>query len=306
MQEHFAALAREVIARPAAAAIPSSSKSAATTARCCGTSRPPASVISASSHPRAWRRRGDGARRQDDRRVLRCRAGAGGSWPNTATPTRSSPRTRCRTSPNLHDVVEGIEILLARGRHAASSRIRIGATSSRRPRSIRSTTSTRRISRCRHCRGSFDQHGLAVVDAIRFRRARRIDALCDRPTRLETGLVRAPARCSSRSSARACISRDTSTRFATRVLGTGAALMALLAQLQGGRQTRRRLRRDVEEHDDDQLLRHHSGPRRVHQRHDAGQARHLQPRRAYPGAAAQRFRRALSRSRVVVLVEPRR
>ena len=51
------------------------------------------------------------------------------------------------------------------------------------------------------------------------------------------------------------------------------------------RQARRRLRRDLEEHDGHQLLRHHAGACRIHFRHDADQAGQAVARRAHSGEA---------------------
>jgi len=201
---------------------------------------------------------------------------------------------------NLHAVVEGIEILLAPGGTCVIEDPYWGDVVAQTAfdQIYDEHASYFTLSSLSHL---VEQHGLAVLDAARF----DVHGGSMRYVIGRAGYVAGHDAARSRTAVGAASS--SSFRSVSRSRRRGRLEVdGPAAAVQGRRQTRRGLRRDVEEHDDHQLVRHHSGPDRIHQRYDAGQAGNLQPRGAHTGAASRRLCFVLSRSGAAVLVEPRR
>ncbi len=99
---------------------------------------------------------------------------------------------------------------------------------------------------------------------------------------------------------------ETYLQFKANCENSRAALMQTLERLRSQRQARRRLRRDIEEHDGDQLLRNNARTRRIHFRHHADQAGQAVAGRPHSGQGLRRIRQVLSGLRAAVCLESRR
>ena len=146
---------------------------------------------------------------------------------STATPHAIIAANALSHIADLHSVVEGIAILLAPGGTCVIEDPYWGDVVAQTAfdqiydehASYFTLSSLSRL---------FEQHGLAVLDAMPIRCAWRLDALSDRPARIAAGRRARQRAARSRAclgTARAC---RPSTDFASACRGTGAALMALL------------------------------------------------------------------------------
>ena len=223
------------------------------------------------------------------RRVLRGRL-AERSSPNTARPMRSWPRTYVPHPVPARCCAGGVQILL---KPNGDLHVR-GSVPGRHDREdlLRSDLRRACLLLLRHLRARlFARHGLELVDAVPQDDPRRFDALQRGAQGGQSRLAEAVAAQRTNEQRLGLANRKPTRAFAGNCESSRDRLMALLRDLKRQGQAGRRLRRDVEEHDRDQLLRHHPRPGGVHQRHHADQAGQA----ARPGPASRSGRTTSSR-----------
>ena len=187
----------------------------------------------------------------------------------------------------------------------ASSRIRTGATSSPQTAFDQIYDEHASYFTLSSLSQLFAQHGLAVLDAIPIRRPRRVDALSDRPARIEAG-GRARRALLEHERASGLHRPETFAGFRDRVTATGTALMTLLRSCKA--EGKRVVGYGATSKSTTTINFFGITPDLVEFISDTTPAKQgtFSPGRAHSGAAARRVRGALSGSGAAVLVEPRR